>query len=86
MVRASLTRDVLIGLRGFLYLKFLYPKQKTRRIAATGFGIHGFLRELNCKPSTDKPPPTMLRCADTVVGASLPRDVLIGLRGFFNRT
>ncbi|MBE0371366.1 hypothetical protein PFLA_a2096 [Pseudoalteromonas flavipulchra NCIMB 2033 = ATCC BAA-314] len=38
VVGASSPRDVLISLRGFLFLKSLYPKQqKTRRIAATGF-------------------------------------------------
>ncbi|CAM3479145.1 hypothetical protein PSMA106859_00010 [Pseudoalteromonas maricaloris] len=51
----------------------------------TGFDVHGFLPELHYNPSAGKPPPTMLHCADTVVGASSPRDVLIGLRGFISQ-
>ncbi|NSY33032.1 hypothetical protein DS891_05370 [Pseudoalteromonas sp. JC28] len=51
----------------------------------TGFNVHGFLQELHYNPSAGKPPSTMLHCAymfycaDTVVGASSPHDVLIGL-------
>ncbi|MEK0159577.1 hypothetical protein WLQ65_10635, partial [Pseudoalteromonas piscicida] len=63
--------------------EFISTKQhKTRYIAATRLWNTCFLLKLNCKPSADKPLPTILHCADAVVGASLPRDVLIGLRGF----
>ncbi|PHI35483.1 hypothetical protein CBQ28_19590 [Pseudoalteromonas sp. GCY] len=63
------------------YASKLYTpnSKKTRRIAETGFNVHVFLLELHCKPSVDKPPLTMLHCADTMVGvgvgASLPREV-----------
>ncbi len=43
----------------------------------TGFNVHGFLQELHYNPSAGEPPPTMLHCAYTVVGASLPREIFL---------
>ncbi|MCF2828326.1 MULTISPECIES: hypothetical protein [unclassified Pseudoalteromonas] len=64
------------GRSEFTSRDFLYPKQqKTHRIATTGFDVHGFLPELHYNPSAGKPPLSMLHCADTVVGASLPREI-----------
>ncbi|CAM3875927.1 hypothetical protein PSMA106859_22465 [Pseudoalteromonas maricaloris] len=54
VVGASLPLDVLIGLRGFISLKSLYPKQqKNRRIAATGFSYFALARyEVGCSTFT----------------------------------